>query len=183
MSISIKGLISQLHVLFAIFPFVSEVINLQQHHLLALGSLYLWPWLWTFSPAKRLRLLLPLLTSCPDLPCLSLSRSYQMLSDGTTGPQASKTLGYDLSDRSQTPLLLFSCLFVCLGFLSPSLTTAGASRKLSAGSVFYLCVLVCASLHIYSGCLILNKFSRSVCVHCKEWFNLDEIVLGSELIW
>lgn len=47
-------------------------------------SFYLWPRLLSVSP-QRLRLLLPLLPSCPDLRCLSLSRSYQMLSDGTMG--------------------------------------------------------------------------------------------------
>lgn len=52
-------------------------------------SFYLWPQLPSVSP-QRLLLLLPLLPSCPDLRCLSLSRSYQMQSDGTTGASSNE---------------------------------------------------------------------------------------------
>lgn len=80
-----------MHIYFSA-QFVTDVVNLPQ-------QLHLWPWRITSSltsnppqqsPAERLRLLLPSWPSCLDLRCLSLSHSYQMLSDGTTGPEASK---------------------------------------------------------------------------------------------
>lgn len=77
---------TQMHIYFTIFSIrlTSGKSAMASEFALFSQSFYLWPRLPSVSP-QRLWLLLPLLPSCPDLPCLSLSRSYQMLSDGTVG--------------------------------------------------------------------------------------------------
>lgn len=73
------------------FPLVSQVGKLPWLlNLTSFSDHFIFdPQLPSVSP-QRLWLLLPSLASCPDLPCLSLSRSYQMLSDGTTGAPSNK---------------------------------------------------------------------------------------------